>query len=132
MSKRKFDNNDALSSLGSGKKPKYSIDAAPPDLPFTPKYEIAETDRLSVENGHPRDCHIRFYEEDHKYEIQWDSGSKFTSEGVQSVSAFYGKYFPSFNPTKCIQRMQAGQNWVKSKYYGMSDDEIKRLWKNAG
>ena len=24
--------------------------------------------------------------------------------------------------------MRKGKNWVKSKYYGMTDDEIKKQW----
>lgn len=81
---------------------------------------------LSVVNEHPRDSHITFREHDHVYTL------KNCSKRPVSVTTLIHNYFPKFDADKVITKMMRSSNWQNSKYFDMSRDEIKKLWKKNG
>jgi len=58
----------------------------------------------------------------------------YTQNGVTltSVTTFISTLFKKFNPTLTIAGMKKSPNWPQSKYFGMTDDEIKTLWTRDG
>lgn len=85
---------------------------------------------LKMVHQHERDSNISFEEKTHTYTINTKQNKDDTS--FTSVTTWVHSLFPQFNATKIIDKMQKGKNWEKSKYYGMSSDEIKALWKKNG
>lgn len=85
---------------------------------------------LKMVHEHERDSNISFEEKTHTYTINTKQNKKDTS--FTSVTTWIHSLFPQFNATKIIDKMQKGKNWEQSKYYGMSADEIKALWKKNG
>jgi ATP-dependent exoDNAse (exonuclease V) beta subunit len=85
---------------------------------------------LSELNCHERDKHIQFYEEDHKYIIDFDKDTKYTS-----VTTWVHENFEQFDSDKIISKMMSGNKWKEGhKYWGMTVEEIKNQWetnKNA-
>ena len=83
---------------------------------------------LQSHNAHPRDAHIVFQEEGHKYTILTDPDSAYTS-----VTTWNHSHFTKFDPDAIIKTMMAGKNWTpKNKYWNMTPDEIKALWDANG
>lgn len=82
--------------------------------------------KLESINGHPRDINISFKEEGHEYIVV---GMK---DKPTSVTTLIHKYFDEFDPDKIITKMMSSRNWIKSKYYGKTREEIKNLWDQAG
>lgn len=80
---------------------------------------------LEIQNAHERDNDIKFVEEGHVYYIKKEKGFK-------SVTTLVHDAFEKFNSDKIIDNMMKGANWEKSKYYGMTKEEIKALWKSNG
>lgn len=81
---------------------------------------------LKQRNFHPRDNHISFMEEGHKYIVHGD-------DTYQSVTTVVHSCFPQFNPDEIIKGMKKGKNWnAKNKYWGKSDEEIKEGWNQNG
>lgn len=81
---------------------------------------------LSNRNKHERDKNIEFYEETHKYLITSDRDSKYTS-----VTTWNHSHFPHFNPDEVIKNMMKSKNWKEGhKYWGMTSEEIKKMWDN--
>lgn len=79
---------------------------------------------LCVRNAHPRDKHIQFYEEDHKYVIDLEPDVKYTS-----VTTWIHEHFEQFDADKIITKMMSGVSWKKGhKYWGMTPDQIKNQW----
>jgi ATP-dependent exoDNAse (exonuclease V) beta subunit len=79
---------------------------------------------LCVRHAHPRDKHIQFFEEDHKYIVDLEPDTKYTS-----VTTWVHEHFEKFDPDKVIEKMMAGQNWKKGhKYWGMTSEQIKAQW----
>ena len=79
---------------------------------------------LMERNGHDRDKNISFEEEGHKYTIHCDLESKYTS-----VTTWNHQFFPKFDADLIIDRMMKGRNWnLKHKYWGMTKEEIKKMW----
>lgn len=76
---------------------------------------------LKEKNPHPRDDRILFDEPTHTYTIDGDSN-------YMSVTTFNHKLFEEFDADKIIANMRKSRNWVNSKYYGQTDEEIKALW----
>lgn len=68
------------------------------------------------------DPYIEFDEPRHVYSVDGE-------EWKGSVTGFVHTYFPEFDEDACIQRMMSSANWEMNKYYGMTADEIKALWK---
>lgn len=87
-----------------------------------------ETDwrTLFVSNKHERDDSIKFYEREHIYEVEG------ITAGYKSVTTLIHSLFPQFNADRVIEKMRASPTWSTSKYFGMTDNEIKTLWKNNG
>lgn len=78
-------------------------------------------------NTHERDKNIVFIEEGHKYII---NGEKTNS--YMSVTSFVKSQFPTFDPDFVIKRMKNSPKWPESKYFKMTDAEIKALWLESG
>lgn len=58
----------------------------------------------------------------------------YTHEGtpLMSVTTLISTWFKKFNPALTIAGMKKSPNWPQSKYYGMTDDDIKALWNRDG
>lgn len=83
---------------------------------------------LSKCNAHERDQFIRFEEEGHKYTITCDLEHKYTS-----VTTWCHSHFPKFNADAVIRNMMRGKNWAPGhKYWGLTAEQIKNMWKNNG
>jgi ATP-dependent exoDNAse (exonuclease V) beta subunit len=79
---------------------------------------------LSVRHAHPRDKHIQFFEEDHKYIVDLDPDTKYTS-----VTTWIHEHFEKFDSDKVIEKMISGPNWKQGhKYWGMTPEQIKAQW----
>ncbi|KAG5183065.1 hypothetical protein JKP88DRAFT_273036 [Tribonema minus] len=91
-----------------------------------PASERAPPVPLAELNAHPRDSRITFMEEGHVYEV--DGGR----DGWISTTTFIHGLFPQFDADQIIRKMMAGRNWAKSKYHGMSAEEIKQQWAENG
>lgn len=83
--------------------------------------------RLAVENKHERDDRILFDEESHTYTIDG------TRAGWISTTQFIHGFFGKFDPDDVISKMMKGRNWNPSnKYWGMTPDDIKKMWTDSG
>jgi len=82
-------------------------------------------DYLEKLHKHPRDDHITFDEGPHIYTI--DGDSSFTS-----VTKWAHSNFEHFDADKIITKMMGGRYWYKSKYFGMTREEIKAQWEKNG
>ena len=81
---------------------------------------------LANKNPHPRDKCITFDEGPHIYTINGDSD-------FMSVTTWNHSHFEHFDADKIIDKMMMSRNWgPASKYWGMSKDEIKKLWEDNG
>ena len=80
---------------------------------------------LANKNAHPRDSHILFDEGPHIYTIDGDSD-------YMSVTTWNHSHFEKFNADHIIEKMMKSRNWTKSKYFGMTPQEIKDLWDKNG
>jgi hypothetical protein len=79
---------------------------------------------LKKHNSHERDANITFVEEGHKYVIQTDPDSQYTS-----VTTWNHSHFPHFDADNIIKKMFKGKNWKEGhKYWGLTAEEIKQLW----
>ena len=97
---------------------------------------------LAVKNIHPRDYNIFFIPgELHRYTIvKWNrkekkfivymSNTSNKDNPFVSVTSFIDPLFPGFNADLIIGFMMKSRKWPSSKYYGMTPDEIKKLWKD--
>jgi hypothetical protein len=75
-------------------------------------------------NFHERDKNILFLEKGHKYIIQTDINSKYTS-----VTTWNHSHFPHFDADKIIEKMMSGKSWNPGhKYWGQTPDQIKKGW----
>lgn len=77
---------------------------------------------LAEKNPHPRDERIEFDEGPHIYTIDG------TDTGYTSVTTWNHCHFEEFDADKIITKMMSSRNWVNSKYYGMTREEIKKSW----
>jgi hypothetical protein len=64
---------------------------------------------------------IKFTEKDHSYKYK-------KIKAKYSVTQFIKKFFHEFDSDRIISQMMMSKNWNKSKYNGMSKEEIKELW----
>jgi hypothetical protein len=79
---------------------------------------------LSSINVHERDKHIQFFEEGHKYIIDFEPEVKYTS-----VTTWNHKHFSEFNADAIINSMMKGKGWKEGhKYWNMSPEQIKAQW----
>ena len=80
---------------------------------------------LKQRNPHVRDQNIFFEEVGHKYTINGETN-------YTSVTTWLKKFFYPFNDELIINNMMKSPKWPDSKYFGMSKDEIKKLWRDNG
>lgn len=80
--------------------------------------------KMLSSSPHPRDQFITFEEEAHLYTVD---GKKLTS-----VTTLVHKYFPEFNASAVVDKMMGSPGWPRSKYYGMTKEEIIGLWDRQG
>lgn len=80
---------------------------------------------MNLAEAHTRDKDVEFDEPAHKYTIK--GCTDFTS-----VTTFIGTLFEKFDADAVVTKMMKGRNWANSKYYGMSAEEIKQQWADAG
>jgi len=79
---------------------------------------------LSIKHIHPRDKHIKFFEEGHKYIVDLEPNVKYTS-----VTTWIHEHFEKFDSDKVIQKMMSGEKWKEGhKYWGMTPEQIKAQW----
>jgi ATP-dependent exoDNAse (exonuclease V) beta subunit len=83
---------------------------------------------LERRNIHARDALIKFYARGHKYEITSDPKSKYTS-----VTTWNHKHFPKFDADAIIANIFRSKSWGPDhKYWGLTAEQIKALWKANG
>lgn len=81
---------------------------------------------LSIRNVHPRDKRIKFFEEGHKYIVDLEPDTKYTS-----VTTWIHEHFEKFDSDKIINKMMSGSRWKPGhKYWGMTPEQIKSQWDN--
>ena len=79
---------------------------------------------LQERNSHERDQNIVFIEHGHKYIIQTDLNSKYTS-----VTTWNHSHFPHFDADAIIKKMMSSKSWNKDhKYWNQTPDQIKKTW----
>lgn len=84
---------------------------------------MTDNSYLELKNKHIRDLFIEFNEEAHKYRITCDKDSDYIS-----VTTWIHSHFEKFNSDTIIYTMMNSKNWKNNKYYGMTKDEIKKMW----
>lgn len=82
-------------------------------------------DYLSKLNSHPRDKYIDFEESTHTYTVKGDTD-------FISVTTWNHKHFKPFDSDDIINKMMNSKKWSQNKYYGMTKEEIKKLWSDNG
>jgi len=80
-------------------------------------------DFLAQLNKHERDANISFEAGPHLYTIKGVDKSAFIS-----VTTWNHSHFAHFDADLIITNMMKGKNWVKSKYFGKTREEIKAEW----
>jgi hypothetical protein len=81
---------------------------------------------LAFKNKHPRDACIVFDEPTHIYTVNG------TYEGYISCTGFLHAFFGHFDAAATVKKMRASPKWPQSKYYGMTDEAIIKLWSDSG
>lgn len=81
---------------------------------------------LAVQNKHPRDESVRFYEPTHTYYIR---GS---SKDVISCTGFLHMFFPHFDSKATAQRIAQKVHLPGDRYYGMTAEQIEQQWSDSG
>ena len=77
-------------------------------------------------NPHSRDKRIKFDEKPHIYYVDGKAVNI-------SVTGWIHSHFPSFDADKIIDKMMKSKKWKPGhKYFGMSKEEIKKLWSDNG
>jgi ATP-dependent exoDNAse (exonuclease V) beta subunit len=86
--------------------------------------KLTLTPVLAIKNLHPRDHHIKFFENEHKYVIDFEPNTKYTS-----VTTWVHEHFEKFDSDNIINKMMSGDKWKEGhKYWGKTAEEIKSLW----
>ena len=86
--------------------------------------------KLQIANHHIRDDRIVFDEGPHKYYIDGDDGSNYTS-----VTTWVHSHFEHFDPVPIIKNILKGKKWgtdPEYKYYKKTAEEIKKMWAKNG
>jgi len=79
---------------------------------------------LSIKYAHPRDKHIEFFEKEHKYIVDLEPDTTYTS-----VTTWIHEHFEKFDSDKIIKKMTSGPKWKEGhKYWGMTPEQIKAQW----
>ena len=88
-----------------------------------PSISLTSMNLLALLNPHERDARISFEPVEHKYTIDADPSTPYTS-----VTTWVHSHFSEFDTVNIIKRMMASRNWKQSPYYGMTADAIKTAW----
>ena len=80
---------------------------------------------LKTISSHVRDNAIWFDEEPHKYYING------VCDNISATTLIH-TYAEKFDSDKIIKFMMKSKKWPENKYYGMTPDEIKKLWSDNG
>jgi len=80
---------------------------------------------LASKNVHVRDQDITFQEEGHIYTIRGDKYYKSCTTWIKS-------FFEKFNADAIIDTMMLSEKWPQNKHFGMSKQDIKKLWNENG
>ena len=80
---------------------------------------------LAARHPHPRDADIEFFEEGHIYDVKGD-------RSFVSSTTFVHSFFGEFDADSVIAGMRKGRRWAESKYFGMTDEAIKTMWRENG
>lgn len=79
---------------------------------------------LAIKNFNKRDINITFFENEHKYVINFEPDIKYTS-----VTTWIHEHFEKFDSDNVINKMMSGVKWKEGhKYWGKTAEEIKSLW----
>lgn len=91
-----------------------------------PKLHIPPAQHLARTTPHPRDAHIKFFDDGHIYDVKGN-------RGFVSCTTFVHSFFDEFDADSIIAKMMARpEKWKVSKYYGMTPKEIKDSWTYKG
>lgn len=81
---------------------------------------------LEIENIHPKDKHIQFTEEGHKYYLRGSSANTI------STTTLLGKYFNGFDADLIIRNIMRSSRYFTDpcyQYYRAKASEIKEMWR---
>lgn len=79
---------------------------------------------LSVKNTHARDSRIEFFEEGHVYELDGKADCVSTTTYIHS-------FFDEFDADKVSKKLVKKYSHIEGhKYYGMTEEDIKRSWES--
>ena len=101
-------------------EPSESSESSEPSEP-----QKGNMDYLAKLNAHPRDQHIRFFEEGHIYEIYGQRGQ------YTSVTTWNHSLFSHFDAEACVAKIVKNSRWKNDpgyKYHQMSAEAIKLKW----
>ena len=80
---------------------------------------------LETNNPNPRDARITLEPQYHRYYIDGQTG-------YLSVTSWNKRHFAPFDAPAVIERMRAGRKWAESEYYGLTNWQIQKLWRDRG
>ena len=83
---------------------------------------MGDLDYLKKKNSHKRDANTYLDEATHIYNINGETD-------YTSMTTFIHGLFEKFDDNKIIDNMMRSDKWPQNKYYGMTRQEIKDLWK---
>lgn len=83
---------------------------------------MGDLDYLKKKNSHKRDANTFLDEATHIYNINDETD-------YTSMTTFIHGLFEKFDDNKIIDNMMRSDRWPENKYYGMTRQEIKDLWK---
>ena len=87
---------------------------------------------LANKNANSRDSCITFKEEGHEYTIKWEGNIEGDKE-FTSCTTFIHSLCNIFDSDNVIKNIMNSKNWNENnKYWGMSINEIKSLWRENG
>ena len=88
----------------------------------------SSADALEKHHPHEMDAGIKFYQQGHRYEVEADRRTRYTS-----VTTWVRTHFPKFDADAVIERMMHGKKWgPDNKYWGMTPGGIKAQWNASG
>ena len=136
--KRKLEfkeSDDSVEQKRRGNKHTYTEDEIDSVVSASGDRDTPAPSYLKNKNPHTRDSTVRFYDNfdgrTHVYLVDWEKNGLFEVADM-SVSSLYKQYFPPFEADLIITKMRNGTKWTSSKYYNMTNDEIKAQWTQLG
>lgn len=117
--------DDSVDSSGGKRLAK----TTPPEPMHTPDFDPVQ---LEQQTPHPRDCNIKFTEEDHMYYVRFEEEGEFSTDNIMSTSTFIHTFFPHFDADLVLTKMRKSRKWPHSPYFGMTNADIKKQWADNG